>query len=213
MTRHCSYGLCSNDDRKPECAHLKWCKFPKPYGRNKDVQRAKRWLYLCGTDSSFCLRTIKSWTMICSEHFPPEFKDNLSLENKELEPFPCRSMGNRHLRGGKRKAETQNTPLPIVPSLWTDSSASTDNPIAPKTTSPAKTGTAMSQPTIRLVDGDRHVENLLLRLWLDEPSKDLTIAASGKMFRAHRSVLACASNFLGTVLLSTGVNMLAMIAI
>ena len=70
----------------------------------------------------------------------------------------------------------------------------------------------MSQPTIRVVDGDHHVENLLLRLWLDEPSKDLTIAASGKMFRAHRSVIACASNFLGTVLLSTGVNMLGMIA-
>ena len=148
--------------------------------------------------------------MVCSEHFPPEFKDNLSVENKE--PFPCHSMGNHHLRGDKRKTETQNTPTPIIPSLWSDSSASpsTDNTISAKTISAAKRST-MSQPTIRLVDGDHHVENLLFRLWLDEPSKDLTIVASGKMIRAHRSVIACASNFIGTVLLSTGVNMLLML--
>ena len=84
MVKHCSHGLCKSDSRKQP--DKKFALFVQPKGRNADLNRAKRWVHLCGR-KGFTIENIERTTHICEDHFP----ENVDLDyrrNKDLEPYP-----------------------------------------------------------------------------------------------------------------------------
>ena len=57
----------SSDKNDPD---ISFCPFPKPYGKNKDVARAKLWIILSGRRflrgrDKLCLKNIEKWSYVC----------------------------------------------------------------------------------------------------------------------------------------------------
>jgi hypothetical protein len=71
---------------------MKFLPFPKP---KANLERAKRWVHLCGRPSFFfSIENITKDTYICVKHFGPG--ENLDLHaNFALEPFPAHSEEER----------------------------------------------------------------------------------------------------------------------
>ena len=87
MPYHCCWGKCHSNSSRTS-ADIRFLPFPKPW---IDLDRAKRWLHLCGRED-FTLDNITKNTYICSLHF--NVAGELSLDwkvNKSLEPVSARS--------------------------------------------------------------------------------------------------------------------------
>jgi hypothetical protein len=86
MVKVCCYGLCKNSTRKNPT--VKFLPFPNP---KTNLERAKRWVHLCGRPSFFfSIENITKYTYICVKHFGRG--ENLDLRaNLTLEPFPAHS--------------------------------------------------------------------------------------------------------------------------
>ena len=88
MTRSCKWGNCKNTDWKSKSPGLRFIPFVKPFGRYADVERAKRWIDLCGR-KNFSVKNITHDSYICAHHFHNyENKSELNpILNNELEPY------------------------------------------------------------------------------------------------------------------------------
>lgn len=77
---HCCWGECRSDTRRAEDGVI-FIPFVKP---TKDLERARRWAYLCGR-KGFDEKSITRHTYICNKHFPE--REVLCKSNPDLEPF------------------------------------------------------------------------------------------------------------------------------
>ena len=88
MTRSCKWGNCKNTDWKSKSPGLRFIPFVKPFGRYANIERAQRWIDLCGR-KKFSVKNITHDSYICAHHFPNhEDKNDLNpILNNELEPY------------------------------------------------------------------------------------------------------------------------------
>ena len=102
MPKYCASGLCKNNAK--DNPSKKFALFVQTAGRNKDLQRAKRWVQLMGR-ANFSVEHIKSYIYVCEDHFD----ENVELDyrkNKDLEPYPPGYDRNKRKR--LRRAENDN---------------------------------------------------------------------------------------------------------
>lgn len=66
MPKHCCWGMCTSDSRYPKPG-ITFLAFPKP---NKFLEKARKWVHLCGRGQEFTVERITKDTYICSLHFP-----------------------------------------------------------------------------------------------------------------------------------------------
>ena len=98
--KHCSYGICKSDSRRPE-EGVEFVQFPNP---QKYPKIAKRWAFLCGRKDDLDLTKIKRYTFICSKHFvgSMDYKNDPSVE-----PISARlvteTVSKKHETGNLRK--------------------------------------------------------------------------------------------------------------
>jgi len=95
-TKHCVFGDCKSDSRFHPW--LKWAAFVKPT-KPKNIDRAKRWIYLLKREDFSSIDKISGNTYICEKHFPEEDHENLDWRtNHNLEPIPPNAVTKRGAR-------------------------------------------------------------------------------------------------------------------
>ena len=99
---HCQFGECHSNSSRPEPG-ISFHPFPKPW---LDLERAKRWAYLCGRGKDFTAESINRNSYLCSKHFDSGQELDWK-KNHELEPVSARST-----RGVKKRRAVVRKLLP-----------------------------------------------------------------------------------------------------
>ena len=79
MPKYCASGLCKNNAK--DNPSKKFALFVQTAGRNKDLQRAKRWVQLMGRSTTeFTIDYVKTYTYVCEDHFD----ENVELDYRKV---------------------------------------------------------------------------------------------------------------------------------
>ena len=80
MPKYCASGLCKNNAK--DNPSKKFALFVQTAGRNKDLERAKRWIQLMGR-ANFSVEHIKSYIYVCEDHFD----ENVELDYRKVREY------------------------------------------------------------------------------------------------------------------------------